>query len=122
MSVWSIWCVSQVVYELQGSDHGAALPHKEAGVVAAIGAELGLPGKAEQLYAECNYIDPLAGIPLLRECFSISHKHSSRSLIPRLDLSLPTPNYSTLGFAVRLVKDHSSSVRHTVYIFRASIY
>jgi hypothetical protein len=34
----------RVVYELQGSEHGAALPHKEAGVVAAIGTNLGLPG------------------------------------------------------------------------------
>ena len=34
----------RLVYELHGSNHGAALPHLEAGIIAAIGQELGLPG------------------------------------------------------------------------------
>eukprot|EP00658_Telonema_sp_P-2_P078061 TRINITY_DN7221_c0_g2_i1.p1 TRINITY_DN7221_c0_g2~~TRINITY_DN7221_c0_g2_i1.p1 ORF type:complete len:574 (-),score=154.87 TRINITY_DN7221_c0_g2_i1:160-1881(-) len=34
----------RLVYEMHGSNHGAALPHVEAGIIAGIGLELGLPG------------------------------------------------------------------------------
>jgi len=39
----------RVTYELRGSEHGAALPHVEAGIVAAIGFELGLPGTTSSI-------------------------------------------------------------------------
>lgn len=63
----------RLVYELHGSNHGAALPHLEAGIIAAIGTELGLPGttaaKNDAHKQGCS--DPARHAKRFRELFQV---------------------------------------------------